>query len=589
MTEAVRWRWTGLALVLATVAALSPVVTDVAGVTTACYLGVVVGAAVAACAGAARAPRGEHLLPALVAGGLCLAVLGDVVWFTLDWRGVDTRVSVADVPWFASYVLLCVALWVVISRSRGSAGDRAETDFVTDAVTIVVVSLLVTWSLSIETIVSDDTVPTTVRAVWAAYPVADAILLALVLRVLASRRARGAVDVTLAAGVCLWLAADVVYTYAGADGPAQQVADAGFMLAAVAVASATWRRRDGSTVPRGPWPERHWGVKIAIAIGPLLVPPALDLAADLCGEPERPGQLLVGTAALLALAVVRTAGLIRAETAARTELEAARDAALEASRAKSMFLANVSHEIRTPLTTVLATAEMLEDTPLRAGQADLVGRMQRSGDLLRSLVEDILDFSRIESGQVVLVEQTFDLHALLGDVEDGYAPRAEGAGLAFELDLDPRVPRLVRGDPTRLTQVLTNLLDNALKFTHDGRVRLAAQAVEASQAATGDSAVGPARTEVAFVVEDTGIGIREADQQVVFESFRQVDGSTTRRYGGTGLGLAICRRLATSMGGSLTLRSTFGVGTTVEARIPLLAVSMATATTGRATDVLLDV
>jgi signal transduction histidine kinase len=189
--------------------------------------------------------------------------------------------------------------------------------------------------------------------------------------------------------------------------------------------------------------------------------------------------------------------------------------------------------------------------------------MHRSGELLKSLVEGILDFSRIESGQLALTSTRFDLHAMMADVADVYVLRAMQAGIRFDWHLDPCVPRTVVGDPGRLFQVLTNLLDNALKFTPQGTIGLTVRPARVEDA---DDA---SREVVEFVVNDTGIGIRAADQASVFESFNQVDGSTTRSYGGSGLGLAISKQLAQLMGGSVTVQSEFGVGSTFAVRIPL--------------------
>jgi signal transduction histidine kinase len=226
-----------------------------------------------------------------------------------------------------------------------------------------------------------------------------------------------------------------------------------------------------------------------------------------------------------------------------------------------MFLANMSHEIRTPLTTVLATGEILEDTPLDDLQLTLLEKMHRSGELLKTLVEGILDFSRIEAGQLVLASTAFDLHAMVADAADVYELRAVQAGLRFEWRMGPCVPRMVVGDAGRLYQVLANLLDNALKFTHHGEVGLVVRMADDE----GDGANGG----VEFTVSDTGIGIPTEDQKSVFESFHQVDGSMTRRYGGSGLGLAICKELTQLMGGSISVQSQPGAGSTFVIRIPL--------------------
>ena len=558
-----RPRVTSAAVVLVVAAAVVVhAVADSGGaVATTTYLGVLLGASVGAWVGAERAPRERRLVPRLIASGISLGALGDVVWTVLDARGSGTDVSLADPPWFASYVFLIGALWVVLSRSR--TGGRVDLGFVVDAVTIVVVSVLIFWSTTVDQIVSDQSVGPFVRAVWAAYPIADAVLLALVVRVLMSHNARTAIAPTFAIGVCLWLAADIAYLQTPSGDGAQALMDAAWMVAPVLLAHATWRV--GETRSDTPDPSTVGGrfAQMMVAVGALFVPAGLELANDLRGNPNQPVLLLTGTTALIALAFVRTTRLINSEGRARRELEEARDAALEASRAKSMFLANMSHEIRTPLTKVLAVGELLEDTPLDDVQRMLLKKMHRSGKMLKSLVERILDFSRIEAGQLELASTTFDLHAMVADIADDYVPRAIKGGVRFESGVDPHVPRLVVGDPGRLLEVLTNLLDNALKFTHQGKVGILVH--PAGPDAEGAGAKGV----VEFIVYDTGIGIRDDAVDAVFESFTQVDGSTTRRYGGSGLGLAICKELTSLMGGSIAIESQIGAGSTFVIRIPL--------------------
>jgi signal transduction histidine kinase len=557
-----------VALVVAAAVAVYAVEGGEGAVATTCYLGVLVGASVGAWIGAERAPRKRRLVPRLIAAGVSLTAIGDVLWNILDSMGVGTDVSIADPPWFASYIVLCAALWVVIGQSRrrspGRGGSRVDVDFVIDAGTIVVVSVLIFWSISVDAILADHSVAPLVRTVWAAYPIADAVLLALVVHVLMSRNARTAIDASFAVGVCLWLAADVAYLQALEGVAAKVMMDAAWMVAPVLLARAAWRVREIQTDAPGSSALGGWVAQLMVAIGPLFVPTALELTGHLRGEESaHPLQLFIGTAALIALAFARTARLIRSEERTRRELEEARDAALEASRAKSMFLANMSHEIRTPLTTVLATAEILEDTHLDDVQLMLMGKMHRSGELLKTLVEGILDFSRIEAGQLKLTSTPFDLRAMVADAADVYAPRALRAAIRFEWHLDPCVPRMVVGDPGRLFQVLTNVLDNALKFTHQGTVSLTVLPDKTDD--KGDRA----DEVVEFLVIDTGIGIRAEDQESVFESFSQVDGTTTRRYGGNGLGLAICKELTQLMGGSITVQSQFGAGSTFVIRIPL--------------------
>ncbi len=548
-------------IVAATVAVYA--VTDNEVLANICYLGMLVGASLGAWIGAARAPHGRRLVPRLIAAGISLTALGDVLWTVLDLMGVGTDVSIADPPWFAAYVILCAALWVVLGQSRRRSGRRVDVDFVIDGVTIIVVCVLIFWSISVDTIIADHSVTPFVRTVWAAYPIVDAVLLALVVRVLLSRNARAALNTSFALGVCLWLAADIAYLQAP-EGEALVMMDIAWMVAPVLMARASWRVCDTRAVDAsGAATLGGWVGQLMVAVGALFVPAALELVADLRGLPDQPLQLFTGTAVLIALAFVRTARLIGSEERARQELEVARDAALEASRAKSMFLANMSHEIRTPLTTVLATAEILEDTSLDEVQLNLLAKMHRSGDLLKMLVEGILDFSRIEAGQLELASRPFDLHTMVDDAADVYELQAIQGGIRFQWHLDPSVPRMVLGDPGRLFQVLANLLDNALKFTHQGHVGLVVR-----PAKSNDEGEGAGRV-VEFIVDDTGIGIREEDQESLFDSFSQVDGSMTRSYGGSGLGLAICKELTELMGGTITVHSQFGAGSTFVIRIPL--------------------
>lgn len=271
-------------------------------------------------------------------------------------------------------------------------------------------------------------------------------------------------------------------------------------------------------------------------------------------------QVFEALAAHAGVAVER-ARIVSDLEALAEELEVARDAALAASDAKSMFLANMSHEIRTPLTTVLVAGELLNDTPLNDIQAKLLGRMHRSGRLLLSLVEGLLDFSRIEAGHTVVERAEFDLHAVVTDLVDAHLPRARQQGITFDWDMDPRVPQTVIGDRTRVVQVLNNLVDNALKFTADGRVHLDVRAIDDDREVPGGG--------VLFTVADTGIGILEDDQSGIFDAFSQVDGSATRRYQGTGLGLAICKQLTELMGGTITVDGQLGVGSTFTVRLPL--------------------
>jgi PAS domain S-box-containing protein len=259
---------------------------------------------------------------------------------------------------------------------------------------------------------------------------------------------------------------------------------------------------------------------------------------------------------------------ITQRTRMQRELEHARSAAEDASRAKSLFLATMSHEVRTPLTSVIAAAEMLDDTKLDDTQRRLTGVLHRSGVRLLRLVDDILDFSRIEAGRAELEPVEFSLVELLDDVLAQAREAATARGLAVEAAYGDLPVRAV-GDPMRIAQVLTNLLDNAVKFTETGSVRLAAT--------TKRSALGP---ELHVEVTDTGIGMSDEQVQQVFEPFSQADSSITRRYGGTGLGLAITRQLIELMDGGFRVDSTPGQGTTFSLRLPLVVATDAARMSG---------
>jgi signal transduction histidine kinase/CheY-like chemotaxis protein len=232
------------------------------------------------------------------------------------------------------------------------------------------------------------------------------------------------------------------------------------------------------------------------------------------------------------------------------ELEQARDKADAASRAKSAFLGVISHELRTPLNGVLGAAQLLDYTKLEPSQREYVGIIRNSGDSLLTLLNDILDLTKIEADRMELETIPVELPGLIEKVGGVWKARAEEKGVAYSFACSPGAPQVISGDPTRLAQILHNLLSNAIKFTEKGRVGLE----------VGFMPVGENRARLRFSVTDTGCGISEPDQERLFEPFEQLDASSTRRFGGTGLGLAISRRLAEMMGGSLTVSSRIGRG-----------------------------
>ena len=252
------------------------------------------------------------------------------------------------------------------------------------------------------------------------------------------------------------------------------------------------------------------------------------------------------------VALIQLADSLEAQVEARTrELEAAVERAREATEAKSSFLATMSHELRTPMNGVIGAAQLLLlSSALTPDQRSHAETIRTSGELLLSIINDILDLSKIDAGQLRLEERPFAPRAALASVESLLRPEAVKRALDFVVEVDDSVPEAVCGDDLRLRQIVLNLASNGLKFTSSGSVcvRLSAGAPEAG--------VLP----LLLVVADTGIGISSERLDAVFEPFAQAEAATAREYGGTGLGLAICRRIASLMGGSLKVSSTPGLG-----------------------------
>lgn len=246
--------------------------------------------------------------------------------------------------------------------------------------------------------------------------------------------------------------------------------------------------------------------------------------------------------------------------AANAELSHANHSLQDALRAKTEFLATTSHEIRTPLNGILGmTQVLLADQKIDRSLRDKIEVVHGAGETMRALVDDILDVAKIETGNLVLQKADFDLGQLLREAERLWRGEAEAKKLTLELDIDA-APAWVNEDEDRLRQIVFNLMSNALKFTHEGGVCLRARTVTVDEV-----------DQLVIEVADTGIGIAADKSELIFESFRQIDGGTSRQYGGTGLGLAICRNLSRAMGGDVTVASELGRGSCFTISLPLAA------------------
>jgi signal transduction histidine kinase/CheY-like chemotaxis protein len=382
----------------------------------------------------------------------------------------------------------------------------------------------------------------------------EAIMLMLTRRVARaehpSRLLKGACAAIYAIAVPTWSLAGVLLW--ADDNPACQLAGAGFFAGHLLYIQALHAHSPGAAAPTLP-------SVILPTVTPILLPHFQGTdQAIVCLA-----MAAVGLNALLSMWVSLT------KSKALQEAQVAMQAA---SLAKSEFLARMSHEIRTPLNGVLGMAQALGAEPdLKPGHRQSLSVIRQSGESLLTILNDVLDLSKVEAGRLELEEIAFDLEATVRGAQEAFAPQAAAKGLSFRLQMDPAAEGAYLGDPTRVRQILYNLLSNAVKFTEAGEVSLT---------------VACAEGVVTLMVADSGIGIAPQDMARLFSRFQQVDSSTTRRYGGTGLGLSICRELAELMGGSVTVESQAGAGSRFIVTLPLEKLAHRAAEAGIGADTL---
>ena len=275
-------------------------------------------------------------------------------------------------------------------------------------------------------------------------------------------------------------------------------------------------------------------------------------------------ETLMGVIALLLKNAYQFENLERIIEERTRSMKEAKEKAEAANQAKTQFLANMSHETRTPLNGLMGMLQLLEITEMTDEQREYVSLSRRSCDALLQIISDILDYSTIEAKGIRLKSQVFDLYKLVDDVTGLFQPIFKNRNLAFGQHVDPTIPSRVRGDSLRLRQVLSNVLDNSVKFTREGHISLHVTTAPSTQHGF---------VQVVFIVEDTGIGIAEEQIPHLFDRFFQVDSTNTRTYGGVGLGLPISKGLLKMMGGDMTVDSREGSGTVFRIFCPLERVS----------------
>ncbi len=522
------------------------------------------------CVRAADRNRDHRSFWLLLAASLACWSVGECIWaiYELVLRTEVPFPSPADIGYLLA-IPFAVAAMVAYPTNDGPRPSN-QLRVIVDGLIIASSVLYVSWAYVLGPIAHERGVSTLATLVTIAYPVGDVVIASVALNAVHRGNLAGRAPLMLvAAGMLLNAGSDSVFAYLTQLGhyTTGELVDAGWFAAYLLIALA-------ALVPMAT------GKRVRVrrgALGDLIVPYiALGLvgltAVYRIATHRYDDQVLLWlSVACVTLVLLRQIialidnNVIMGDLAARSaELSVALDEATEASHVKSAFIANVSHEIRTPMNGVMGLLSLLRDRDLGEVERDYAETMARSAEALMAVVNDVLDFSKLEARRLEAERELFSIRATVADAVSGIAGRATANHVDVKAEISSDAPDLVLGDRLRLGQVLANLLDNAVKFSEGGDVLVT---------------VSPdADSRVRFAVIDAGIGIAPEGRSELFDSFTQADMSTTRRFGGTGLGLAICKRLVELMGGEIEVESELGSGSTFSFALPLEAPELPDAT-----------